>query len=59
MLSVEYSISNIQQTTHKLETDKIERVGKAKYDSKKVKLETHFDKQKPVVYYDYLYLENK
>ena len=34
-------------------------VGKAKYDSKRVEIEKKLDKQKPIVHYDYLYLENK
>ncbi len=59
MLNVEYSISNIQQTTHKLETDKTVGIGKAKYDSKRIEIEKKSDKQKPIVHYDYLYLENK
>ena len=34
-------------------------VGKAKYDSDKVEAEMKSDKQKPLVHYDFLYLENK
>ncbi len=34
-------------------------IGKAGYDSTKVKIETQSNKQKPIVHYDYLYLENK
>lgn len=34
-------------------------VGKAVYDSAQVEIEKQSDKQKPVVHYDYLYIENK
>ncbi len=34
-------------------------VGKAKYDSNRIEIEKKLDKQKPIVHYDYLYLENK
>lgn len=34
-------------------------VGKASYNSDKIEKEKQSDKQKPVIHYDYLYLENK
>ena len=34
-------------------------VGKASYSSAKVETEKRSEKQKPLIHYDYLYLENK
>jgi glutamate 5-kinase len=34
-------------------------IGKAQYGSDKIKLEMDSEKQKPLVHYDYLYIENK
>ncbi len=41
------------------ETGKSIGIGKAKYDSEKVASEKKPEKQKPLVHYDFLYLENK
>ena len=41
------------------ESGKIIGVGKAGYNSSKVETEKLSDKQKPLIHYDYLYLENK
>ncbi len=41
------------------ESGEIIGVGKASYNSEKIDAEKLSDKQKPVVHYDYLYLENK
>jgi glutamate 5-kinase len=34
-------------------------MGKASYGSEKIEIEKQSDKQKPVIHYDYLYLEYK
>jgi glutamate 5-kinase len=41
------------------ENGKVIGVGKASYGSDKIELEKLSDKQKPIVHYDYLYLENR
>lgn len=41
------------------QTGGIVGIGKASYDSKQVEKEKKTEKQKPLVHYDYLYLENK
>lgn len=41
------------------ENGKIIGVGKASYGSDKIEIEKKSDKQKPIVHYDYLYLEGK
>lgn len=41
------------------ESGRIIGVGKASYGSDKIELEKQSEKQKPVVHYDYLYLENR
>ena len=41
------------------ESGKIVGVGKAGYGSEKVETEKQSEKQKPIVHYDYLYLEHK
>ncbi|MCK5729857.1 MAG: glutamate 5-kinase [Draconibacterium sp.] len=41
------------------ETGQTVGVGKAKYDSNRIEIERKSEKQKPIVHYDYLYLENK
>jgi glutamate 5-kinase len=41
------------------ESGEIVALGKASYGSDKIELEKKSDKQKPLVHYDYLYLENK
>jgi glutamate 5-kinase len=41
------------------ESGRVIGVGKASYNSAKIETEKLSEKQKPVVHYDYLYLENK
>lgn len=41
------------------ESGRIIGVGKASYGSDKIELEKQSEKQKPIVHYDYLYLENR
>ena len=41
------------------ELGQIVGVGKAGYGSEKIEIEKQSEKQKPIVHYDYLYLENR